>query len=180
MIMAQRKLDYNEPLTYENQDYAYPYQDEYDLVTYRRKPEQVRNVSRRNKLKFQSLAVMLIVIGLFGFIGAKTVHTTIVKGAEIRSLEKDLQILKAENDMLQVEVDSLASVARIEKAALAMGMEKPEGTIYVASAMLQPEKEVGVEQQIQKTAATTAQEETNSVLGNVFKIFTSFFASTQR
>jgi cell division protein FtsL len=122
---------------------------------------------------------MLIVIGLFGFIGAKTIHTTIVKGAEVRSLEKDLQTLKAENDMLQVEVDQLASVSRIEKAALAMGMEKPEGTIYVASRVIEPEKETGVKQ-AQKTAAVPAQDEANSVLDNVLKIFTSFFASTQR
>jgi|GEM_PF-622404 len=178
MIAAQRNLDYYNPLPSENENYAY--QDDQTFDAYRRKPEQVRKVSRRSKLQFQTLVVMLIVIGLFGFIGAQTIHTTIVKGAEIKALEKELQILKAENDMLQVEVDQLASVARIEKAALAMGMEKPEGTIYVASGVLQPaEEEVGVEQ-TQKTASMPAQDETNSVLKDVFKIFTSFFASTQR
>jgi regulator of replication initiation timing len=122
---------------------------------------------------------MLVIIGMFGVIGAKTVHTTVVKGAEIRALEKELQALSAENDLLHVEVDKLRSVARIEKVALAMGMERPEGTIYIASSLIQPTKTVGVEQ-TQKTAAVPDEGKANSVFDNIFRIFTSFFASTQR
>jgi regulator of replication initiation timing len=103
----------------------------------------------------------------------------VVKGAEIRALEKELQALSAENDLLHVEVDKLRSVARIEKVALAMGMERPEGTIYIASSLIQPTKTVGVEQ-TQKTAAVPDEGKANSVFDNIFRIFTSFFASTQR
>jgi len=171
MLMAQRKLNYNEPFV--------------DLYTEklvgepRRKPAKSKKVSQATKVKVQSLAVMLVVILMFGVIGAKTVHTNVVKGAEIRNLERDLQVLGAENDMLQVEADKLRSVARIENAALAMGMEKPEGTIYIASRLIQPEKAVGVEE-TQKTAAVPSEGEADSVFDNVLKIFTSFFASTQR
>jgi regulator of replication initiation timing len=123
--------------------------------------------------------MMLVVIAIFGLIGAKTVHTNVVKGAEIRALEKEIQALSAESDLLQVEVDKLRSVARIEQVALAMGMERPEGTIYIAGSLIQPTKTAGVEQ-TQKTAAVPVEGKANSIFDNIFRIFTSFFASTQR
>ncbi len=172
MLMAQKKLNYDDPFTYS-------YDEDCGLIIPRRRNTQSKKVSRANKLNVQSLAIMLVVIVMFGIIGAKTVHTTVVKGAETRALERDLQALNAENGLLQVEVDRLSSVARIEKAALAMGMKKPEGTIYIASNIIQPEKAVGVEQ-TQKTAEVPAKGEANSVFDHVFRIFTSFFASTQR
>lgn len=174
MLMAQRKLQYEEP-------FAYQYEEplETGMPKARKNPAPSKRTSQLQKLRFRSLVLMLVVIGIFGLIGAKTVHTTVVKGAEIRALEKELQALNIENDLLQVEVDKLRSVARIEKVALAMGMEKPEGTIYIASNLIQPEKEAGVEQ-TQKTAAVPAEGKANSLFENVFRIFTSFFASTQR
>jgi cell division protein FtsL len=174
MLMAQRKLQYEEP-------YVYQY-DEIPgagMSKARKTAAPSRKVSKVQKLRFQSLVIMLVVIGIFGLIGAKTVHTTIVKGAEIKGLETEIQALRVENDLLQVEADKLRSVARIEKVALAMGMEKPEGTIYIASNLIQAEKTVGVEQN-QKTAAVPVEGKANSVFDNVFRIFTSFFASTQR
>ncbi|MGI6450325.1 MAG: septum formation initiator family protein [Desulfitobacteriia bacterium] len=166
MLVAQRKLEYEEP---------YLYQEEPMVAN----PAPARRASQAQKARFKSLILMLTVIAIFGLIGAKTVHTTVVKGAEIRALEKELQALAIENDLLQVEVDKLRSVARIEKVALAMGMEKPEGTIYIATNLIQPDQEVGVEQ-TQKTAAVPTEGKANSLFDNVFKIFTSFFASTQR
>lgn len=174
MIMAQRSLQYEEPL-------AYPYDE--PVITGRVRAKKAaspsKKVSQAQKARFQALILMLMIISVFGLIGAKTVHTTVVKGAEIKALEQEMQALGIENDLLQVEVDKLRSVGRIEKVALAMGMEKPEGTLYIASNLIQPEKEVGVEQ-IQKTAAVPVEGEANSLFDNVFKIFTSFFASTQR
>ncbi|NLI90786.1 MAG: septum formation initiator [Peptococcaceae bacterium] len=171
MVMAQRKDLYEEL-------YAYPYGENIDVdLPKRRKTAPVKK--RAQAVRVQSLAMMLVIIGLFGLIGAKTVHTNVVKGAEVRALEKELQALHVENDLLQVEVDKLRSIARIEKAALAMGMERPEGTIYIASNVIQPQKTVGVEQ-TQKTAAVPDQGKANSMFDNVFKILTSFFASTQR
>jgi len=172
MVMAQRKYDYSEPFAYE---------EAVALKTrkQRKKSAPSPKASQLNRARVKILAMMLVLIAMFGVIGAKTVHTTVVKGAEIKALEKELQALTAENDLLQVEVDKLRSVSRIEKAALAMGMEKPEGTIYIASSLIQPEKAVGVEQ-TQKTAAVPAEVKSNSVFDHIFRIFTSFFASTQR
>jgi regulator of replication initiation timing len=116
---------------------------------------------------------------MFGIIGAKTVHINIVKGAEIKALESELQALNIERDLLQVEVDRLRSVARIEKAALAMGMEKPEETIYIAEDLIPLEKAAGVDQ-TQEIAVTPSESETNSVVDKIFHVFTSFFGSTQR
>lgn len=173
MVMAQRQLQYDEA-------FSYSYGERIDRsMPKTRKTAPAKRNSQSQKYKMQSLAIMLVFITMFGLIGAKTVHTTVVKGAEIRSIEKEIQTLKVENDLLQVEADKLRSVGRIEKVALAMGMEKPEGTIYIASSLISSEKVVGVEQ-TQKTAAVPVEGSVNSVFDNVFKIFTSFFASTQR
>lgn len=174
MLMAQRKYQYDEPFDYQYEDHI-----QQPNMVKPRKATPAKRVSRTQKVSVKSLAVMLIMITLFGLIGAKTVHTNVVKGAEVRALEKELQALSVENDLLQVEADKLRSVARIEKVALAMGMERPEGTIYIASSLIQPTKTVGVEQ-TQKTAAVPAEGKPNSIFDSVFRIFTSFFASTQR
>ncbi len=172
MLMAERKIQYDEPFVY--QDNAHR-----DPRSSKGRPIAKKIVSQANQKGIRSFVIMLIIIGMFGVIGAKTVHITVVKGAEIRALEKELTALNMENGLLQVEVDKLGSVGRIEQAALAMGMEKPEGTIYMASNIVQPKKELGVENK-QMTAMAPGEERATSVLDNVFRIFTSFFASTQR
>jgi len=179
MVMAQRKEIYDVYDVYEASE-AYPYEGNRDSGrAERKKATPVKKVSKAQAVQIQSLVIMLVVISIFGLIGAKTVHTNVVKGAEVRALEKELQALNVENDLLQVEVDKLRSVGRIEKVALAMGMEKPEGTIYIASSLIQPTKTSGVEQ-TQQTAAVPVEGKANSIFDNVFRIFTSFFASTQR
>ncbi|KUO60705.1 MAG: septum formation initiator [Gracilibacter sp. BRH_c7a] len=172
MLMAQRKIQYDEPFAYQDIEPKNP-------VPKKVRPIAKKAVSSANNKGIRNFVMMMVVIVIFGLIGAKTVHITVVKGAEIRALEKEITALNVENGLLQVEVDKLRSVGRIEQAALAMGMEKPEGTIYIASNIIQPEKELGVEK-TQMTAQAPGDEKATSVLDNVFKIFTSFFASTQR
>ena len=166
--MAQRKIQYDEPFAYQDRT---PRSD-------KPRAQKVR-VSPAGKKGLQSLVIMLVMIAIFGLIGAKTIHITVVKGAEIRALEKELVALNVENGFLQVEVDKLRSVGRIEQAALALGMERPEGTIYIASNLIQPQRELGVDNN-QMTAMAPVEEKANSVIDNVLRIFTSFFASTQR
>jgi cell division protein FtsL len=174
MVMAQRKI-------LDDEFYTYP-DEETVRVGLPKQKKAVRVKRRTQAARIQGLIMMLCIIGLFGLIGAMTVHTNVVKGAEVRTLEKELQDLNVENDLLQVQVDKLSSISRIEKVALAMGMERPEGTLYIASNTIQPQKTVGVEQ-TQKTAAVAAapaKGQADSAFDNVFKILTSFFASTQR
>lgn len=175
MVMAQRKLEFNESFAYQDHvEYKAPVRQ-----NVKKAAAPSKRTSHAKKYRVLALVIILGVIGMFGLIGAKTVHITVVKAAEITMLEKDLQTLSVENDLLQVEVDKLNSVSRIEKVALAMGMEKPSGTIYIASSLIQPENTAEVED-TQKTAAVTVEGETKSALGNLFSIFSSFFASTQR
>lgn len=173
MVMAQRKLQYDDPYAYQNEENR----DKGEPRV--RKTSPSKKAYQAQKYRIQNMVLMLVVIAIFGLIGAKTVHITVVKEAEVRELEKELQNLNIESDLLQVQVDKLRSVDRIEKVALAMGMEKPEGTIYIASNLVEMEKSVGVEQ-TQKTAAVPAEGKANSIIANVLKVFTSFFASTQR
>lgn len=175
MLVAQRKTEYDEP---------FACQERVSRETGKPGASKTRSagkraVSKSDKKGIRSFAMMLAMIGIFGLIAANTINITVVKGAEIRALEKEISVLNVENDLLQVEVDKLRSIGRIEQAAIAMGMEKPEGTIYIASDIIQPEKELGVENN-QMTAMNPVEEKADSVLDNVFRIFTSFFASTQR
>jgi len=181
MLMAQRKQEYPE---YYDQILAVDINNEKQRSYYPKKAtsSSQKTISQAQKSKLQVLFLALVFIGIFGIIGAKTIEITIVKGAELSALEKEIQALSLENDLLQVEVDKLRSVARIEEVALAMGMERPEGTIYIASDLMTTstsEKNVGVEQNLQ-TAEVQAEREPDSFLDKVFKVFTSFFASTQR
>lgn len=175
MVMAQRKLQFNESFAYQDHDeYKAPVRQ-----NVKKAAAPSKKTSQAQKYRVLALVIILGVIGMFGLIGAKTVHITVVKAAEIKTLEKELQTLGVESDLLQVEVDKLSSVSRIEKVALAMGMEKPSGTIYIASSLIQPKNTAEVEK-TQKTAAASVDGDTKSALGNVFSIFSSFFASTQR
>ncbi|RNC29518.1 MAG: Cell division protein FtsL [Candidatus Dichloromethanomonas elyunquensis] len=171
MVMAQRTDLYGEL-------YEYPYTENTEVVL-PRKRKTAPQKKRAQTVQVRSLAMMLVIISIFGVIGAKTVHTNVVKGAEVRVMEKEIQNLNVEKDLLQVEVDKLRSIGRIEKAAIAMGMERPQGTIYVASNIVQPQKTVGAEQ-TPEIAAVPDQGKASSMVDNVFKILTSFFASTQR
>lgn len=175
MLMAQRKTEYDEPFARQERTSG----EAARSAASKTRSTGKKAVSKAEKKGIRSLAVMLAVIGIFGLIAANTINITVVKGAEIRALEKELAALNVEHDLLQVEVDKLRSIGRIEQAAIAMGMEKPEGTIYIASNIIQPEKELGVENN-QMTAMNPVEEKADSVLDNVFRIFTSFFASTQR
>ncbi|ADY55003.1 Septum formation initiator [Syntrophobotulus glycolicus DSM 8271] len=174
MLMAQRKFEYSTPNEYQ----SYP-EELFDL-----RPNRTKKIKSAPKKKastaigLKSLCMMITVVTIFGLIGAKTIHTTVVKGAELKAIQKEIDTLSAENTMLQIEKDKLSSVSRIEKAALAMGMEKPQGTIFIASNLIKPANTAGVEN-TQQNIATPAPEAPNT-LASIFKAFTSFFAITQR
>lgn len=172
MVMAQQKSGYESNIV--NNNYSREYNSQASM-------KNRRNSSRRKTAnRVVSITLLVLIMSVFGLIGAKTVHTTVVKKAEIRLLERELENLAIENDLLQVEVDKLRSIGRIEKAALAMGMEKPEGTIYVASNLITPENSKGVENTQPDPVVPQEREKADSMIASVTKIFTSFFASTQR
>ncbi|KLU60451.1 cell division protein FtsL [Peptococcaceae bacterium CEB3] len=146
-----------------------------------RRRSRARN-PKRLRLQRRSVLALALAVGIFGAICADTIQLTVVKGAEIRSLEKDISTAKAQNDLLQVQVDKLRSVGRIESAALAMGMVQPSGTVYVAGNL------PAVKKSSQATApkvagprAGSAQEAPKqSALHQLAQIFTGLFASAQR
>jgi hypothetical protein len=108
---------------------------------------------------------------------AETINLTVVKGAQVRAMQKDITALKANNNLLQVQVDKLRSVSRIENTAIAMGMEKPAGTVYVAGTLPVAKNQTGAEP---TQAASQQVAEEPSALKEISQMFTSFFASTQR
>ena len=131
----------------------------------------------KQKGKAKGILVLLLAAGIVGSIGVATVHVTVVQGANVRTLQKEIEEIKIQNDLLQVDVDKLRSVSRIESEALAMGMEKPSGTVYVAGALSPVEQETGT---TQPQVAEQQTEAKPSALQQLSQLFTNFFALLQR
>ncbi|WP_206811121.1 septum formation initiator [Paradesulfitobacterium ferrireducens] len=147
--------------------------------------ESLENLPRKRKLSpkkknphiLKWALILVLVTAVAGSIGALTVQLTVAKGAQVRALEKEITGLKVHNDLLQLEVDKLRSVSRIESAALAMGMEKPAGTVYVSGNLPAVKNDSGA--QAAQNAADSPPAKT-SALKQASRLFTGFFASTQR
>jgi len=173
MVMAQRKIEYEEDFSvgrnYSESDHS---ANQRTVV----KASTSKKTSSHRGIK--SIVVMLCIVAIFGLIGAKTVYVTVVKAAEISQLKTVMETLNSENELLQVEVDKLRSVDRIEKAALALGMEKPEGTIYLVGSLINTEETAGAES-IQENVIIDEKDQ-DSLLSGIFKKFTSYFASTMK
>lgn len=168
MVVAQEKARWQEPLEQEQ---------EQEL---RRGKAPLRPAKKSSRFaKGKSMLLLALIVGLTAAMAAVTIQLTVVQGAEVRKLEKEIAELKINKNLLQMEADKLRAVNRIESEALAMGMERPAGTVYVASSLpsLSDQK-----------AAPPVQEETQveviadkfAVLKKYSQMFTSFFASTQR
>lgn len=160
MVVAQEKIDWQESLT-QNPVVEVP-----------------RATKRRKRYaKGKSILILAFVVGLTSAIGVETIQLTVVKGAQVRSLEKDIAAIKAQNDLLQVEADKLRAVSRIESVALSMGMERPTGIVYVAGTVPAVKNQKGTPS---TPAATQTSEAKPTALHQFSQLFTSFFASTQR
>lgn len=160
MVVAQEKVEWQESLT---------------LKSSERNPQPARK--RKKFAKGKSILVLAFIVGLTGSIAATTIQLTVVQGAEVRTLEKEISTIKAQKDLLQIEADKLRAPDRIASAALAMGMEKPAGTVYVAGTV----PSVSNQKVATSTKATTQTAEGKSTALKQFsQTFTSFFASTQR
>ena len=160
MVVAQEKIELQEPLKQKSRV---------------KSPRSVRKGDRF--AKGVSIIGLVIIVGLTASIGAATIQLTVVQGAEVRNMEKEISAIKVRNNLLQMEADKLRAVGRIESAALAMGMEKPAGTVYVAGSLPSPNNQkVAPSTQ----AATQSTEGKPTALKQLSQIFTSFFASTQR
>jgi cell division protein FtsL len=160
LVVAQEKIEWQEPLREESHE---------------RNPRPRRKGKRFAKVK--SILVLVLIVGMTGAIGATTIHLTVVEGAEVRNLEKELSTIKSRKDLLQMEADKLRSVSRIEREALAMGMEKPAGIVYVAGAVSSVNDQTVAPS---TQAATQPNAGKSKALQQFSQIFTSFFASTQR
>ncbi|MCO1601248.1 septum formation initiator [Desulfosporosinus nitroreducens] len=163
MVVAQETVEWQEALTQTQAE---------------RNPQPVRKGKGYSKIK--SIMVLAFIVGLTGAIGAETIHLTVVQGAQIRSLENDISAIKTRNDLLQMEADKLRSVGRIESVALAMGMEKPTGKVYMAGVVPATKIQKGAPLTQAETQASEATEAKPSTLKQFSQKFTSFFASTQR
>lgn len=160
MVVAQEKIDRQQPLKQKNEQ---------------RKPQLKKR--RKRFAKGKSILVLAFVVGVTAAIGAETIQLTVVQGAQVLAVEKEISTIKAQNDLLQLEADKLRAVSRIESVAKSMGMEKPAGVVYVTGAVPGVKNQMGAPS---AQVATQATEAKPTILHQFSQIFTSFFASTQR
>ncbi|MCL1790638.1 MAG: hypothetical protein FWG40_04685 [Peptococcaceae bacterium] len=102
----------------------------------RSKSAAIKRRQRKQKRMLKILATSLIFIVAFGAIAGKAANVHLVKANQVYILEDEIKKLNLENAGLKRTVDDLSAVTYIEKQALAMGMEKPEGTLYVENNLL--------------------------------------------
>lgn len=160
MVVAQETIVWQEPLTETHAE---------------RNPRSTKNGKGYSKIK--SILTLALIVGITGAIGVETIHLTVVKGEQVRILEKEITTIKMKNDLLQLEADKLRAVGRIESAALSMGMEKPTGKVYMSGVV------PGVKSQTGAPATEVVHQPTEvqpTALQQFSQIFTGFFASTQR
>lgn len=159
MVVAQEKIEWQQPLE--------------------SSPRQSKRPVRRKKANshWKSVLILGLMVTVAAALTVETINLTVVKGAQIRSMQQDITALKANNNLLQVQVDKLRSVSRIESAAIAMGMAKPAGTVYVAGTLPVANDQTGV---VSTPTAPHQVAEEPSTLKQISQKFTSFFASTQR
>lgn len=160
MVVAQEKTEWQRPLKQRSVE---------------KKPQLKKRRKRFGKGK--SIIILFFIVGMTGAIGAETIQLTVVQGAQVRAAEKEISAIKAQNDLLQVEADKLRAVSRIESAAKSMGMEKPAGVVYVTGAVSGVKNQMGAPS---AKVGTQVAEAKPTLVHQFSKIFTSFFASTQR
>ena len=165
MVVAQEKIEWQEP---------------FEQKSGIKKYHQVKKRKRYDKVK--SIVFLALIVGVTGALGAETIQLTVVKGAQVRSLEQEISQIKEQRDLLQLEADKLRSVSRIESAALSMGMEKPTGTVYMAGVLpaLNNQKGAPSAQAESNPAESKPTEAKPTALQQISQIITSFFAITQR
>ncbi len=166
MVVAQETLDWQETAEWQ------------DTLTQTYAERSLRSPRKRKGYhKIKSIVALACIVGLTGAIGAETIQLTVVKGAQVRNLEKEISAIKMQNDLLQMESDKLRAVGRIESVALSMGMEKPTGKVYMAGAVPAVKNQKGAPT---TQAVNQPTEAKPTKLQQFSQIFTSFFASTQR
>jgi cell division protein FtsL len=159
LVVAQEKIEWQQPVEIS--------------------PHQTRKPIQRKKprSRWKSVLVLGLTVMIAGALAAETIDLTVVKGAQIREMQQEITAMKANNNLLQVQVDKLRSVSRIEDVAVAMGMEKPAGTVYVAGTLPVAKNQTGA---VPTQTAPQQVAEEPSTLKQISQKFTSFFASTQR
>ncbi|MDD2211524.1 MAG: septum formation initiator [Desulfitobacteriaceae bacterium] len=120
--------------------------NEWQQPNYAKQNPVKRNPAKRvnSYARLKSVLSLILLVALVGFIGAEILNLTVVKAAEIHKLQKEITALEARNDLLLVKVDQLRSVGHIESTALAMGMEKPRGKVYISGNITAANEEMGV------------------------------------
>lgn len=159
MVLAQEKIEWQQPTE--------------------EKPRQSKKHIHRKKPRshWKSVLVLGLAVTVAAAFAAETINLTVVKGAQIRAIQKEITTLEANNNLLQAQVDKLRSVTRIESVGISMGMQKPAGTVYVAGTLPVANNQTDAEP-TQTVPQQVAEEP--STLKQISEKFTSFFASTQR
>ena len=89
MVVAQETLDWQETAEWQ------------DTLTQTYAEKSLRSPRKRKGYhKIKSIVALACIVGLTGAIGAETIQLTVVRGAQVRNLEKEISAIKMQNDLL--------------------------------------------------------------------------------
>ncbi|AVX21042.1 MULTISPECIES: cell division protein FtsL [Carboxydocella] len=93
-----------------------------------------RPVARKRKKENVALLLTVVMVGfILGLVAAYRYAMLAQAGYRLDQLQKQLALAEAENQQLQMQVDQLKSLQRIEAIATTkLGMVRPDGTQMVA------------------------------------------------
>lgn len=158
MILARERFDYYEQPLRVNQAH---------------RTKKVMRFKGRTKVLYAGIFLLAFLLGLGLTWRYVQVTTT---GYEIVRMKKDLKAMEVENQQLQVQVENLQSLVRIESVAVnKLGMIKPDPKAGVRFVAIESNKSTGTPPAAGQTGVRKGTAESSDSM-NIIKAFTELVA----
>jgi cell division protein FtsL len=167
LVVAQEKMQYD--------------QLAYDIPETGKKPSRKTQKAMPRQAKILAIFLVAVLFAL-GITVAGQYARLALKNYQVSQLKKDITAQKVENDGLQLEIDKLRSVSRIESIATnQLGMVKPENYAFMDYRTEGKVKVPTVGDATQGKPNPVAQKPSgNPVIQQVAQIFSNLFNTAQR
>lgn len=164
MILARERFEYFEQ----------PLQ-----VNHPRRTKKVRRFKGRTRVLYTGIFLLAFLLGLGLTMRYVQVTTT---GYEIVRMKKDMKAMEEDNQQLQMKVENMQSLVRIESVAVnKLGMIKPDPEAGVRFVPIEANENAGLAVRAEQTGARSRTEVRTQIAGssdstNIIKAFTELVA----